>query len=164
MEPWCSDCMGLNRCCSEPLSSMLRSLPIDLPRTSQKIGTYPTIRNVEQKWYNLATKLNSMYLSDEKDQTIWKWTTSKNFTVNSVYGHLTGDDSFPSFKSIWKAKIREKIIRIFMWLVEQKAILIKDNMLRRKWQENPSCYFCGSLRIQIISYFVVHCLELRGEL
>jgi hypothetical protein len=35
--------MGLNRCCSRPSSSTSRSRPIDLPRTSQKIGTHPTI-------------------------------------------------------------------------------------------------------------------------
>jgi hypothetical protein len=33
----------LNRCCSEPSSSTSRSPPIDLPRTSQKIGTHPTL-------------------------------------------------------------------------------------------------------------------------
>jgi hypothetical protein len=43
---------------------------------------------------------------------------------------------------IWKVKIPEKI-RIFMWLVEQKAILTKDNMIKRKWTTDPGCYFCG---------------------
>jgi hypothetical protein len=36
--------MGSNRCCSEPLSSTSRSPSIDLPQTSRKIGTHPTIR------------------------------------------------------------------------------------------------------------------------
>jgi hypothetical protein len=31
-----------------------------------------------------------------------------------------------------------------MWLVKQKAILTKDNMLTRSWQGDPSCYFCDS--------------------
>jgi hypothetical protein len=35
MEPWCSDCMGLNRRCSEPSSSTSRSPPIDLSHTSE---------------------------------------------------------------------------------------------------------------------------------
>jgi hypothetical protein len=29
-----------------------------------------------------------------------------------------------------------------MWLVEQGAILTKDNMLRRNWHGDPRCYFC----------------------
>jgi hypothetical protein len=44
MEPWCSDCTGSNRRCSKPSSSTSRSPPIDLPCTSWKIGTHPTIR------------------------------------------------------------------------------------------------------------------------
>jgi hypothetical protein len=48
MGPWCSDCMGSNRRCSEPSSSMSRSPPIDLPHTSRKIGTHRTI-----KWYQI---------------------------------------------------------------------------------------------------------------
>jgi hypothetical protein len=35
--------MGSNQRCSEPSSSTLRSPPIDLSCTSQKIGTHPTI-------------------------------------------------------------------------------------------------------------------------
>jgi hypothetical protein len=30
-----------------------------------------------------------------------------------------------------------------MWLIEQKAILTKNNMLKRKWQRDSGCYFCG---------------------
>jgi hypothetical protein len=28
-----------------------------------------------------------------------------------------------------------------MWLTEQKAILTKDNMIKRKWKENYGSYF-----------------------
>jgi hypothetical protein len=42
---------------------------------------------------------------------------------------------------IWKAKIPHKI-KIFMWLAQKKAILSKDNMIKRKWTGEPTCYFC----------------------
>jgi hypothetical protein len=48
MEPWCSDCTGSNWRCLEPSSSTSRSPPINLPHTSRKIGTHPTI-----KWYQI---------------------------------------------------------------------------------------------------------------
>jgi hypothetical protein len=35
-------------------------------------------------------------------------------------------------KVIWKYRIPEKV-RIFMWLVAQKTILIKDNMIKKRW-------------------------------
>jgi hypothetical protein len=31
-----------------------------------------------------------------------------------------------------------------MWLIEQGAILTKDNMLKRNWHGDPNCYFCNS--------------------
>jgi hypothetical protein len=37
-------------------------------------------------------------------------------------------------------------IKIFMWLVGQKAILTKDNMLIRNWKGDPGCYFYGDLK------------------
>ena len=30
-----------------------------------------------------------------------------------------------------------------MWLLEQDAILTKDNMLKRNWLGDPTCYFCS---------------------
>jgi hypothetical protein len=78
------------------------------------------------------------------DEPIWKWTGNKRFSVKFVYLSLTKSDNGPAFRSIWKAKIPENI-KIFMWLVAQKAILTKDNMLRKNWKGNPGCYFCGSL-------------------
>jgi hypothetical protein len=44
----------------------------------------------------------------------------------------------------WRAKIPLKI-KFFMWLVAQKAILTKDNMLARNWKGDPGFYFCGDL-------------------
>jgi hypothetical protein len=58
-----------------------------------------------------------------------------------VYNALTSNDAGPSHKKIWKSKIPAKI-QIFLWLVLDNAILTKDNMIRRKWQGDPSCYFC----------------------
>jgi hypothetical protein len=37
-----------------------------------------------------------------------------------------------TYKTIWKAKIPEKV-KIFMWLVFQRAIITKENMIRRNW-------------------------------
>jgi hypothetical protein len=42
-----------------------------------------------------------------------------------------------------------------MWLVSQKVILTKDNMVRRNWQGNPNCYFCGS--IETIDHLLFSC-------
>lgn len=94
-------------------------------------------------WYNLATKLNQVQLEDNRDIVKWNLTNSGKFSVKCLYDYTTKSDTGPSYKYIWKAKIPLKI-KIFIWLVAQKAILTKENMVKRKWQGDPTCYFCNS--------------------
>lgn len=42
---------------------------------------------------------------------------------------------------IWKAKIPLKV-KIFLWLVEQNAILTKDNLIKWKWKGSKTYAFC----------------------
>jgi hypothetical protein len=77
--------------------------------------------------------LNNVRLSDSNDKVIWNWSNKKKYNVKSVYQHLTKDDNGHAYREIWKVKIPLKI-KIFMWLVAQKAILTKDNMSVRNWK------------------------------
>jgi hypothetical protein len=103
-----------------------------------KIRLPPLIRD---QCYSLATQLDGVCLNDNKDNVIWKWTPSRQFTVKSVYMHLTRDENGETYKEIWKAKIPLKI-KIFIWMVAQSAILTKENMISRNWQGDPACYLC----------------------
>jgi hypothetical protein len=58
-----------------------------------------------------------------------------------MYDMLTRNEGGESYSRIWKAKIPYKIKNL-LWLVEKQTILTKDNMIKRKWTEEPSCYFC----------------------
>jgi hypothetical protein len=97
---------------------------------------------VRTQWYELATKLNRVSLRECNDLPLWWWTANKVFSVKSVYNHMTKNEVGVDYKRIWKAKLPEKI-KIFMWLLEQKVVLTKDNMVRRKWQGCPAFYLCG---------------------
>jgi hypothetical protein len=79
----------------------------------------------------LASKVNEVCLGSEEDIISWKWNKNKSFFVIYVYEHLTRHDNGEAYGRIWKANIPKKI-KIFMWRVEQKSILTKDNMIRRK--------------------------------
>lgn len=46
-------------------------------------------------------------------------------------------------RKIWKSKIPAKI-KVFLWLMMNNATLTKDNLLKRKWSGDPSCYFCDN--------------------
>jgi hypothetical protein len=98
-----------------------------------KIRLPPIIRD---QWYELVAHLNTINLNENSDKPIWKWTDGRQFSVKSVYEHLTREYNGPAHKDISKAKIPEKV-KIFMWLTAQKVILTKDNMIRRRWQGGP---------------------------
>jgi hypothetical protein len=87
---------------------------------------------IRNQWYELAHILNHVVLEEKNDIALLNWTTSRKLSVKSVYKQLTKHEFGPSFKRIWKAKLTEKI-KVFMWLVQQNAILTKDNLLRKKW-------------------------------
>jgi hypothetical protein len=63
------------------------------------------------------------------------------FTIKSVYNALTENETGLQFKHIWTGKIPAKI-NFFMWLMENGALLTKDNLIRRKWIGSPDCYLC----------------------
>ena len=79
--------------------------------------------------------------ADGKDIPLWQWNRSKTFTTKSVYDYLTRDCIRNPFCHIWKARIPYKI-KIFLWLLENNAILTKDNLIKRHWVGSPTCYFC----------------------
>jgi hypothetical protein len=85
--------------------------------------------------------LSSCALSEEKDGSKWSWEKSGKFTVKSMYNRFHSEEAHKSNRKLWKAKIPLKI-KIFMWLVDQNAILTKDNLTKRNWHGDKRCYFC----------------------
>jgi hypothetical protein len=80
-------------------------------------------------------------LVSEHDSVSWKLEARGKFSMKSTYNALTCFEGGSSFKNIWKGKILAKI-KIFLWLVANNAILTKDNMIKRQWKRDPTCYFC----------------------
>jgi len=81
-------------------------------------------------WMEVLEENFSFHFVHLNDTMSWKW-SSKMFTTKSVYDHLTLGPWGGHFYHIWKAKIPYKI-KILTWLVEQGAVLTKDNMVKRK--------------------------------
>jgi hypothetical protein len=82
------------------------------------------------QWVAVCNEILKSDLKSEADSHVWKCGSGK-FSVRSLYDHLGRVDNANSFVRIWKAKIPYKI-KIFLWLVENGAILTKDNMNKRK--------------------------------
>jgi hypothetical protein len=89
---------------------------------------------------------------------VGKGSKNKKYSVKSMYDMMCVGDTGNSFSGIWKAKIPYKI-KNFIWLVENNAILTKDNMSRRKWVGDTSCQFCD--KEETISPPVFECTMAR---
>jgi hypothetical protein len=63
---------------------------------------------IRNQWYELAAKLNSISLNNNKDLPLWKWNVNKIFSVKSVYDYMTRNDAGVAYKRVWKAKIPKK--------------------------------------------------------
>jgi hypothetical protein len=78
-----------------------------------------------------VNKVFSFQFVNCQDKIKWKWTGNGKFSTKSVYEH------------IWKAKLAYKI-NIFTWLLENKVVLIKDNMVREKMARGSKLFLLFS--------------------
>jgi hypothetical protein len=81
-------------------------------------------------WLHLAQRLMAINLNHEADRFVWKLTDSGLFSVKSIYTDFINGHTVYLKRYIWKLKVPLKI-RIFMWFLQQKVILTKDNMSKR---------------------------------
>jgi hypothetical protein len=92
-------------------------------------------------WLDLVERLMDIHITDEKDTFIWKLTDSGQFSVRSLYAELLNGNTKFLRKYLWKIKVPLKI-RIFMWFLNRKEILTKDNLVKRNWTRDKKCAFC----------------------
>lgn len=71
-----------------------------------------------------------------------------------MYNNLSNSVLGPNLKHIWKGKIPPKI-KVLLWLLENKALITKDNMSRRHWKGDLCCSFCA--QDEIINHLFFTC-------
>jgi hypothetical protein len=95
-----------------------------------------------EHWMEIVDKAFQFNYQNVGDIVSWRWAGKKSFTTKSVYNHLTSDEKGDNYKHIWKSRIPYKI-KTFTGLMENNAILTKDNIIKRKWTGDPTCLFCN---------------------
>jgi len=105
-------------------------------------------------WENIWRDAANFRLNSIDDSVIWTLGKRGTFNVKSIYNALSNSSNGIYYKKIWKEKIPEKI-KIFLWLIANDSILPKDNLMKRKWQGDPSCIFCNN--VETISHLFFQC-------
>ena len=113
-------------------------------------------------WLHLCQRLMMVELNDEPDRFMWKPTTSGIFSIKSMYEDLMNDHTPFLCKYLWKLKIPLKI-KNFMWFLNSKVLLTKDNLAKRNWTGCTKCFFVGLKRRLNIYSFHVLLLDYFGE-
>jgi hypothetical protein len=68
-----------------------------------------------------------VHLSTVRDEFKWNLSTSRHFTVRSMYNALINNAKILYFKPLWKMKIPLKI-KIFMWYLIRGVTLMKKTI------------------------------------
>jgi len=94
------------------------------------------------QWLGVVDAVYQHSFEDNRDIPLWNWNKNNLFSTKSVYEFLTKEDLVEeTFQTYLESKnyLQDKI---FMWWVENNAIITKDNLIRRHWIGVPACYFC----------------------
>jgi hypothetical protein len=76
-------------------------------------------------WNRLVLSIAHTHLSTGRDEFKWNLSTSRLFTVRSMYNALVNNAKIFYFKPLWKMKIPLKI-KIFMWYLIRGVALTKE--------------------------------------
>jgi hypothetical protein len=82
-------------------------------------------------------------LTEDLDIFVWKLNISGTFSVKSMYADIMNGYMFSCANTLERLKVLLKI-KIFMWFLYKKVILIKDNLAKRKLNDCKKCVFCDS--------------------
>src|SRR4051812_17028639 len=93
-------------------------------------------------------------LTNEQDIFVWKLTDSRIFMVKSMHSDLMNVHTRFLCKYLWKLKIPLKI-KVFMWFLNSKLLLTKDNLVKRNWNGCQKCCVYDSL--ETIQHFFISC-------
>lgn len=98
------------------------------------------------EWHSLHTQLINCTPNPSISDTLsWRWSNIGAFSVHSFYLWLEyGGIKNSTYTTILLSKMPLKI-KIFLYLLKRNKILTKGNLLKKGWQGDTSCHFCGEL-------------------
>jgi len=94
------------------------------------------------QWDELSQIVNSITLSTEEDAIIWKFNSSGQYSVQSLYAVLNFRGVSPiHIPAVWQLSIPPRV-HIFLWLLYNNKLLTRDNLQKRRDVADKTCLFC----------------------
>ncbi|XP_020262570.1 uncharacterized protein LOC109838550 [Asparagus officinalis] len=109
---------------------------------------HPILRRSISLVTNLAKSdlihlLGSFKVNNEVDVPKWSFTSNGCFSVKSFYDFLnTRCVMFAFHKVVWNPILPSKV-QIFSWFLSMNRLHTKDNLIKKGWQGDSLCIFCG---------------------
>jgi hypothetical protein len=119
----------------QTVAQTLASVPLNIEFRRSLLGAH------WNHWLHLLHRLIDVQLENHDDEFRWRLTQMGKFMVKSMYLDMLNDNTVYLHKYLWKMKISLKT-KIFMWFVQRKEILTKDNLFKRNWPGSTKCCFC----------------------
>lgn len=92
-------------------------------------------------WFELLGIMENVVFAVEDDQIVWSFSSTSNFSVQSLYGVINHRGVIPvCVHTVWKLKI-PPMVQIFLWLLSKNKLLTRDNLLKRRDIDDHTCLF-----------------------
>jgi hypothetical protein len=99
-------------------------------------------------------KFMPMVNDDNPDKFVWKLTSTRLFNVKCMYLDLMNGHTRFLHKYLWELKITLKI-KIFMWFLNKKMLVTKDNLAKQNWNGCKKSCFCDS--VETVEHLLLSC-------
>jgi hypothetical protein len=116
-------------------------------------------RNVSERLMRMWEELNSIgesiNLTEEEDSIMWSFSSSGQYSVQSLYAIINHRGVTPVFgHTVWNLNIPSRV-QFFLWLLSSNRLLTRDNLAKRREVNYPTCLFCDEQ--ESISHLFFQC-------
>jgi hypothetical protein len=94
-----------------------------------KLTCRRTMENkIMNQWYELKQIAGSVIFMEEDDSIIWKYNSTRKYSVQSLYAVVNDRGIKQIFTHIMWKKILPPRLHIFLWLLANNKVLTRENL------------------------------------
>lgn len=95
-----------------------------------------------QSWLEVEELVATIQFSDDEDEMIWQFSSSGEYSSQSLYKIINFRGITVHVSAIWGIKIPPRV-HFFLWFVINNRALTRDNLAKRRKVKDETCLFCS---------------------